>query len=82
MKNPLIRCRSCKGKGRLELAGPLAETYQAIQKLGSPSIPQVWRAIGNGMTQSGANRRVERLVGLGLIKPVESEAGITRYVVA
>jgi len=75
----LFPCRHCQGSGKVDLPPALRETHEIISRLGRATIPQVWKKFKRTTTQSGANRRVSRLLKMGLVKPVASTDLVTRY---
>lgn len=68
MNAPFIPCTRCHGNGHSQLKGPLLRTYNAIVKLGRPTVPEIVRSLGEKVHPTAVNRRVERLKAMRLIK--------------
>jgi hypothetical protein len=68
MTAPTIPCTRCHGNGHARLKGPLLRTYNAIAKLGQPTVPEIVRALGEQVHPTAVNRRVERLKAMRLIR--------------
>jgi len=67
-----LKCTKCNGTGEAQLPIALRETFAAMQKLQPSTIPEIYVKLpDNGVLRpTAANRRVERLVALGLVKKV------------
>jgi hypothetical protein len=66
-----LKCTKCNGTGEAQLPIALRETFATMQKIDWPAtIPQIYEKLpDNGVLRpTAANRRVERLVALGLVR--------------
>jgi len=64
-----ICCPHCSGKGKVELAGPLKECLEVMQRIGPATRSEIHaESPDNGNSVTATFRRVERLKGLGLVK--------------
>lgn len=79
MTAPVIQCTRCHGNGHSQLKGPLLRTYNAIVKLGSPTVPEIVQHLGEAVHPTAVNRRVERLKAMRLIKSKVKQHDGVRY---
>jgi len=68
MKNILLPCDCCDGKGIKHLERPLLRTYNAISELVHPTIPEIGDYLKERVHHTAINRRVERLMAKKLVK--------------
>lgn len=80
---PTIPCQRCNGTRRQPMPAVLHETLTAIKELGKPSMVEIHAHISKGKPvdrkrcPTAVNRRVERLIGLKLVKQVSSRKPIS-----
>jgi len=67
-----LKCTKCNGTGEARLPRALDETLFAIIKHGPATVPEIYEKVpdSKAIKPTAANRRVERLVALGLVKKV------------
>jgi len=67
-----ISCPKCSGQGKIKLFDALSPVLAIIQELGTPTIAEIYQRSKDRkrVTSYAVNRRVERLVKLGLVKKV------------
>lgn len=79
---PKVPCTVCKGSGCAKMPAKLLRTYHAIASSETPlSIPELAKKSREGNIQTAMNKRVNRLLELGLIKDVHVGRGVRRFVV-
>jgi len=66
MHSPNVPCAYCGND--TELTKPLLRTYNAIGKLGNPTVPELVDHLKERVHHTAINRRVERLLEKNLIK--------------
>lgn len=83
MREPVIPCQKCKGKGTRSLSPPLLRVFKAIERLGQPTCPEIFQEVNIDYQDSTvANHYVNRLLKWKLIKKVKVNGErIPRYAV-
>jgi predicted transcriptional regulator len=67
-----MKCTKCNGTGEAQLPLALQETYLELLAAGPSTVPQLYELLPDfkAIRPTAANRRVERLVALGLVRKV------------
>lgn len=68
MKDATIRCPACNGNGKTPLKPKLKRCFDAINRLGNPSVPEIFKELHEPVDHTAINQRVRRLVGFRLVK--------------
>lgn len=66
---PKVKCQCCDGTGKQPLSAPLLRVYEAVLS-GHQTAPEIFHHIDNekdDLVQESINRRLEKLVDLGLL---------------
>jgi hypothetical protein len=65
-------CPKCNGTGKRELSPGLNAAAQAVSRLGTPTIAEIYAVLPDRkrISITAVNRRVERLVTLNVLKRV------------
>lgn len=77
--SPTIRCPNCNGKGEAKLPPALKRCFNAIVKLGRPSIKELHGHLGEDIDTTAVNQRVSRLITLKLVRNVNGSDSARRY---
>lgn len=72
MREPVIPCQKCKGKGTRPLSPPLLRVFKTIERLGQPTCPEIFEQINaDYQDRTVANQYVNRLLKWKVIKRVQ-----------
>lgn len=79
MRTPIIKCSICLGNGKVQLSPTMMRTLVAIEKLGTPTIPEVFEYLKEDKHPTALNQRIKKLLELKLIECGTSTGSINRY---
>jgi pantothenate kinase-related protein Tda10 len=80
MQIPIITCSNCQGSGKTKLSMVMLRTLIAIEQLGTPTIPEIYKRLNEPKHPTALNQRIKKLLALKLIKLApQIVCGIKRY---